>query len=179
MKLCECGCGQPTKLATQTNTKRGWIKGQPLRFIHNHHGRKQRPNCICQNCGKEYQVKSEKELTRTKYCSHRCLVIANNKARGRDYGELKLGKDGRLKIKLPEHPYCDRKGYVFFYRYVLEQHLGHHLDPKKYVVHHIDKDHTNDVLSNLVAMTPSAHSYIHILNKSRAKGGELCSSMGC
>ena len=34
--LCECGCGQPTKLATMTNSKRGAVKGQPLRFLHGH-----------------------------------------------------------------------------------------------------------------------------------------------
>ena len=36
-KLCECGCGEPTKFAPTTHATRGWIKGQPLRFIHNHH----------------------------------------------------------------------------------------------------------------------------------------------
>jgi len=35
--LCECGCGIKTSLAKVTNTARGRIKGQPMRFIHNHH----------------------------------------------------------------------------------------------------------------------------------------------
>lgn len=35
-KLCECGCGQPTRIADSTNASRGWIKGQPIRFIHHH-----------------------------------------------------------------------------------------------------------------------------------------------
>jgi len=34
--LCECGCGQKTKLANKTLKSRGWVKGQPLRFILNH-----------------------------------------------------------------------------------------------------------------------------------------------
>ena len=34
---CHCGCNQKTNLAVQTNTQRGWIKGEPIRFIHNHH----------------------------------------------------------------------------------------------------------------------------------------------
>ena len=39
MKLCKCGCGQPVPIAVKTDTKRGWRKGQPLRFVsgHNHH----------------------------------------------------------------------------------------------------------------------------------------------
>lgn len=34
--LCECGCGNPTSPAVQTDRRRGWIQGQPLRFVHNH-----------------------------------------------------------------------------------------------------------------------------------------------
>lgn len=35
-KLCECGCAQPTAMASITNRKRGWVKGEPLRFLHGH-----------------------------------------------------------------------------------------------------------------------------------------------
>lgn len=34
--LCECGCGQPTKPAPYSNKRKGWVKGQPLRFIDKH-----------------------------------------------------------------------------------------------------------------------------------------------
>lgn len=34
--LCECGCGEPAPIAKRTDRSRGWIKGQPLRFIHGH-----------------------------------------------------------------------------------------------------------------------------------------------
>jgi len=33
---CECGCGQKTELAKQTDKRKGWIKGKPLRFIYQH-----------------------------------------------------------------------------------------------------------------------------------------------
>lgn len=33
---CQCGCGQRTRIAPQTRTDRGWIKGEPLRFVRNH-----------------------------------------------------------------------------------------------------------------------------------------------
>lgn len=39
-KLCECGCGQTAPLAPQTSKKRGWVKGQPLRFAHGHNRRR-------------------------------------------------------------------------------------------------------------------------------------------
>lgn len=37
---CHCGCGEKTKIATKTNTADGAIKGQPTRYIHNHHSRR-------------------------------------------------------------------------------------------------------------------------------------------
>ncbi len=36
---CECGCGQQTKVATQSSTRRGWVNGQPVRFLPYHHVR--------------------------------------------------------------------------------------------------------------------------------------------
>jgi len=37
--LCECGCGRPAPIAKMTNTKKGHVKGQPVRFIRGHHAR--------------------------------------------------------------------------------------------------------------------------------------------
>lgn len=42
--LCECGCGQPTLLAPYTYHGWGWVKGVPLRFLHNHHTKGERNN---------------------------------------------------------------------------------------------------------------------------------------
>lgn len=39
MAFCECGCGQETRLAPQTDTAKGWVKGQPKRFLLGHQGR--------------------------------------------------------------------------------------------------------------------------------------------
>jgi len=37
--LCECGCGQKTRVPTGTNNRLGWTAGIPLRFINGHNGR--------------------------------------------------------------------------------------------------------------------------------------------
>lgn len=37
--LCECGCGHPTKISTVTDRARGWVKGEPVRFLHRHRRR--------------------------------------------------------------------------------------------------------------------------------------------
>jgi hypothetical protein len=33
---CWCGCGSRTSIAKKTNRSKGWIKGQPKRFILGH-----------------------------------------------------------------------------------------------------------------------------------------------
>lgn len=168
MKLCECGCGQETKLASKTAKSRGWVKGQPLRFINGHNAtiREYKQNKIeklCFYCGKAFEVWPNRDET-AKFCSIGCKTANKNKENARDYGELTT-QQGRLKIKLPDHPYCDKAGYVFLHRYVVEQHLGYFLNPKDYDVHHIDENKNNNELSNLVAIRKSAHMRLHALKK--------------
>lgn len=43
MKLCECGCGQPAPIAKQSDTRLGYVKGGPKRFIAGHQSRVQFP----------------------------------------------------------------------------------------------------------------------------------------
>jgi hypothetical protein len=38
--VCECGCGRPTSIAPQSHSKKGWIKGRPVRFIQGHNNQK-------------------------------------------------------------------------------------------------------------------------------------------
>jgi hypothetical protein len=167
-KLCECGCGDYTNIAFKTNSKRGWIKGQPLRFINGHNARgvkreKQEIEKDCLYCGKTYKVGTWREET-TKFCSINCKTSYTNKEKARGYGEFTKEK-GYLKIKIPDHTYCDKSGYVFFHRYLIEQHLGYEIDPKEYDVHHIDENKMNNNLSNLVVIRHSAHMRLHALKR--------------
>ena len=36
---CHCGCGQKTRIAERNENRRGWRKGEPIPYIHNHHRR--------------------------------------------------------------------------------------------------------------------------------------------
>ncbi|HUH22049.1 MAG TPA: HNH endonuclease signature motif containing protein, partial [Gaiellaceae bacterium] len=38
-EFCECGCGERPPLATVTIRIRGWVKGQPIRFVNGHRSR--------------------------------------------------------------------------------------------------------------------------------------------
>lgn len=37
---CECGCGERTKLVPHDSPRDGWVKGEPMRYVFNHHRRK-------------------------------------------------------------------------------------------------------------------------------------------
>lgn len=36
MKLCDCGCGTPAPVSTRTDTRAGWVKGHPKRYVRGH-----------------------------------------------------------------------------------------------------------------------------------------------
>lgn len=36
---CWCGCGEKTNLAPSTNRTRGWVAGEPVRYLHGHYAR--------------------------------------------------------------------------------------------------------------------------------------------
>lgn len=37
--LCLCGCGQETKLASRSQKSKGWVKGEPLKYIYGHNNK--------------------------------------------------------------------------------------------------------------------------------------------
>ena len=39
MILCDCGCGEPTRLAPRNEKAKGWVKGEPMRYIAGHRNR--------------------------------------------------------------------------------------------------------------------------------------------
>lgn len=50
---CECGCGERTETARKTSNERGWVKGQPKRFVHGHNRRKQGAPYVVEDRGYE------------------------------------------------------------------------------------------------------------------------------
>jgi hypothetical protein len=65
--LCECGCGNAAPIATRTERARGWVKGQPIRFVNGHyippvlnktHGRSRTPEyrwAVCEGSMKGWR----------------------------------------------------------------------------------------------------------------------------
>ena len=49
--LCECGCGQKTRLAPQTRSAIGHVAGMPIRYVGGHQGRKPGASYEAVECG--------------------------------------------------------------------------------------------------------------------------------
>lgn len=60
---CHCGCGRETRIAPQTAFDRGWVKGEPIRYIRGHANQERRDRhlltefnelsrrAVCSRCG--------------------------------------------------------------------------------------------------------------------------------
>ena len=78
---------------------------------------------------------------------------------------------GYYALFLPDHPSSSRCGVVMEHRYVMEKALGIIL-PKKFAVHHINGDKTDNRIDNLAIMTQSAHSILHNKNSRKYLKGD-------
>ena len=70
--------------------------------------------------------------------------------------DIWIDKKGEIQIKTPE-------GTKSYYRYLVEQYIGFPL-PKGYTVHHIDCNHSNNELQNLMIVPTPIHVWIHRTN---------------
>lgn len=87
--LCACGCGQATRIATQTRTGRGYRKGEPIRFVNGAHGRRATARDLAERFWSKVQ-KSERDGC--------WLWIGGTNPNG--YGCLKIGLQNRTAHRL-------------------------------------------------------------------------------
>ena len=74
-------------------------------------------------------------------------------------GLILKGSGGNyLCVWKPNHPYCDKQGYVRFHRLIIEKYLGRFLKPKE-VVHHIDGNKLNNNINNLKLFSNSSEHF--------------------
>lgn len=88
---------------------------------------------------------------------------------GADHSQWRGGrsKDAKgyikLNINLIETQYqcmCDKSGWVLEHRYVMAKFLGRPLT-KHDIIHHLDKDNTNNLIENLELTTRKDHMRSH------------------
>lgn len=121
---------------------------------------KKRIQLTCQQCNKLFKVRPSS--ANRKFCNMQCKAI--------DYGSKHKGiksnlwkggiakhQRGYVLIRCSNHPYGDKRGYVFEHRLVIEKQIGRFLN-KEEASHHINKILTDNRPENLMAfVNHSAH----------------------
>ena len=176
---CECGCGGLAPLAVQTVRKRGYVKGQPMRFIRGHQA---------WLVGEILRGIPRTEDVRRKISEHhkaagiRPSFEASSKgAKGKFReqsgswrGGTTISPNGYRWIYRPEQLRAHSNGYVYEHIIVAEEKLGRSLLPGERV-HHCDGDRLNNAPDNLEVFASQAeHLHQHArevgITKGRGKG---------
>lgn len=101
---------------------------------------------ICLNCGKEKRVfPKDVERGKGKFCSQLCANIYNGKNKS---NEKTFKQNGYIYLKLYDHPNRSKQNLVAEHRVIIERKIGRYLTNKE-VVHHIDKNKSNNEIYNL------------------------------
>ena len=175
MRLCECGCGQPTIRIQQTSNKRGRIKGEYNKFL-NGHGARKKPmqlinNKLCEcGCGQKIVIKE----WHRRYGIPRFITGHNSKtkenkkikseARSAELGEKNNNWQGGItlepypitfdnqlkdKIRARDNFICQKCG-------VPELECD-----KRLAIHHIDYDKKNCEDDNLISLCNSCNPKVN------------------
>lgn len=137
---------------------------KPSRIKRNKYG-----HCCCKKCFNEYHsviMAGERNhqygLKGSKNSSHKGLITTHKNHNVID-----------KYIYLPGHPFANKYGRVVYHRHIVELHsylfddkFFVEINNKKYLrpeidVHHIDLNHDNDSIENLLPLTRSEHTSIH------------------
>ena len=145
---------------------------------------------ICDNCGKEFVYRG-RHGTRNKhfFCCYNCYIEFKTKKVEVSCdlcGEPFLKK--RSDIRRSNYNFCCEECYRNYmslsrqsktgpkyygkpiYRLMIEHELGRELTSEEQV-HHVDGNHKNNAMSNLIVVSRSEHQKIHAAMKPRNKKG--------
>lgn len=138
---------------------------------------------MCKSCNNTTYRQTKRDASALVYCQCGCEQLIHSMTMNRKPARFKLGhtiqyiqgkgkegshwkggkakhSNGYVKIWFPSHPNADSRGYVFEHVKVMSDYLCRALDSDE-VVHHIDGNKKNNVLSNLQLMTRSEHAKHH------------------
>lgn len=123
-------------------------------------GRANRIEKQCVICGESFTVNKSRESS-AKYCSHKCRIDGMTGVRIKVGGKFRGPRSAYVMVYLPDDPMANSRGAVYEHRLVArDMVLGRPLKPGE-VVHHKDRDGTNNEPSNLQVMTQAEHAALH------------------
>lgn len=192
---CHCGCGDKTSLAKQTSKEKGWVKGEPLKFINGHRARLPKKNLriesICPVCGTLFQYKpSANQKTCSPSCRTKlqwrehpeCFDNRDSGWKGKRHspesikkmkenfwnGEYRqLRSDGYIVVREPDHPRA-RFGRVPEQVIIAEKALGRYLKDGE-LAHHLNENKQDNRNENLLVCDTSYHTWLHMRMKDKSK----------
>lgn len=166
-KEIECACGCETKIPDMNK----W--GQTVRFVVGHNSRgTNNPMYGVHRFGEEAPMYGKKLSIETRSKLSEAMkgrfAGENNPMYGvHRFGQSSPGYKGGIKehegyrlILSRDHPYCNKDGYVYEHRLIMEAYLGRYLRPDE-DVNHIDGDRSNNKIENLEVMSHSEHAAFH------------------
>lgn len=177
MKSCECGCGRAAPIAKQSDTARGYIKGEPSRFVYGHQWNRNRTSGVCAQCRTSFTAPNS---AKRQFCSRECADLAKT---GRERPRPKGGRAvpsttlQYVRARAMGHNRATN-GYVLEHILVAERALGKPL-PRHAEVHHRDENKQNNDPGNLIICENAAyHRLIHLrtrLYRQSVSGLKRCS----
>ena len=121
-------------------------------------------NKLCKMCCICFKT-SQTEINRGNgiFCSAECYHKSRVGYRSTNWkGGRKITSQGYVEVYKPDHPNSDSMGYVKEHRLVMSKILGRALS-KKEIVHHINKDRTDNRPENLEVLSIGSHQRMHTL----------------
>lgn len=120
----------------------------------------------CKICGKDtnskYRTLCDKHLKEwtLEHCKNNSKKA--NEIRWKNH-QYCYRANGYIMIKVKDHPFANKRGYVYQHRLIMEKNLKRYLTPEE-IVHHKDGIKTNNDFSNLVMFRSTGeHTSYHLL----------------
>lgn len=177
--FCACGCGGKTNIETRNSRNKGYIKGEPRKYLKGHNNSRKYQDMmverLCKTCGKSLnkhiypsgRIEDDHHFLIRQHCSVICG--SQNKGRGPENANWNGGKhfDGKyLTVYAPSHPRAVKKR-IREHIIIAEKALGKLL-PQKAEVHHF-------TLTQLVVCENRSY---HMLLHQRQRALKSCGHAG-
>lgn len=128
---CHCGCGGIAPIAKKTSSRYGHLKGNPIKFIHNHH-----------HIGNKYNHPIGKDHHNWK-------------------GGCRKSNDGYILVKKRDHPRAYSSGYVLEHILICEKVLGKPLPLDAVIHHINGNQSDNRHQNLVICQSNAYHLFLH------------------